>query len=397
MLNTAVVAYAKEATIPQISGYPLPLSDGAEKKLSDDTTEVRAKGFEIPGDKLLTGLVLKDLDEPVPGKPFNKAATITSEEGTAWDIPVFWIDGRGKAVDVPEKGKSYMPLLVFFVPDGFTSDGILTLPPYLSDLFLGTGGVLTIADHEHGITYITGNVAELYAARNNGSTEESVSGKEAYTNTVPDQQEAQESSENPDEDENGGSVPASILRPFTENIFDLIDETQSASTDIYVIPDTMGFSKSTVPEEIITITGGKSDPSPILSPSEEKESSREIMGSGNQLTVQNMNSETGSEPDAHEQTLTSDDAEQEVSEPVCEEAADQETEKQEQSSESEPDQGEKSSGSGAEETDESYAADPGIIGESYGTVPEKDEQSLDRSQRLSESAQGADSKKGYHK
>ena len=33
-------------------------------------------------------------------------------------------------------------------------------------------------------------------------------------------------------DENGGSVPASILRPFTENIFDLIDETQSASTDI---------------------------------------------------------------------------------------------------------------------------------------------------------------------
>ena len=180
VLNTAVAVYAKEAMIPQISGYPLPLSDGAEKELSDDTTEVRANGFEIPGDRLLTGLVLKDLDEPVPGEPFDKFATITSEEGTAWDIPVFWIDDKGKAVDVPEKGKSYMPLLVFFVPDGFTSDGILTLPPYLSNLFLGTGGVLTIADHEHGITYITGNVAELYAARNNDSAEESVIGKEAY-------------------------------------------------------------------------------------------------------------------------------------------------------------------------------------------------------------------------
>ena len=44
MLNTAVAVYAKEAMIPQISGYPLPLSDGAEKKLSDDTTEVRAEG-----------------------------------------------------------------------------------------------------------------------------------------------------------------------------------------------------------------------------------------------------------------------------------------------------------------------------------------------------------------
>ena len=70
-----------------------------------------------------------------------------------------------------------MPLLVFFVPDGFTSDEILSLPPYLSNLFLGTGGVLTITDHEHGITYITGNVAELYAALNNGSAEGSVSEK----------------------------------------------------------------------------------------------------------------------------------------------------------------------------------------------------------------------------
>ena len=177
-------------------------------------------------------------------------------------------------------------------------------------------------------------------------------------------------------DENGGSVPASILRPFTENIFDLIDEMQSASTDIYVIPDTMGFTKSTVPEEIITNTGGKSDPSPILSPSEEMESSGEIMGSGNQLSAENMSSESGSEPDAHEQTPTSDDAEQEIPEPVCEEAsADQETEKQEKSCESEPDQELKSSGSGAWKTDESYAADPGMTGESYGTAPETDEQS----------------------
>ena len=204
VLNTAVAVYAKEAMIPQISGYPLPLSDKAEKELSDDTAKVRAEGFENPGGKLLTGLVLKDLDEPVPGKPFDKAATITSAEGTVWDIPVFWIDGKGRAVDVPEKGKSYMPLLVFFVPDGFSSDGILTLPPYLSDLFLGTGGVLTIADHEHGITYITGNVAELSAALNNGSAEESVSGKEGYTNTAPDQQEMQESSVNPGEDKNVG-------------------------------------------------------------------------------------------------------------------------------------------------------------------------------------------------
>jgi len=138
------------------------------------------------------------------------------------------------------------------------------------------------------------------------------------------------------EDENGGPVPASILCPFTENVFDLIDETKSADTDIYVIPDTMGSAKSTVPEEITSNTGGKSDPSPILPTSEEEESSREIMASGIQLSVENTGSGTGSEPDAHERTLTSDDAEQEVPEPVCEEETKyQETEDQEEPCESE--------------------------------------------------------------
>ena len=86
-------------------------------------------------------------------------------------------------------------------------------------------------------------------------------------------------------DENGGPVPASILCPFTENVFDLIDETKPESTDIYVIPDTMGFTESTVPEEITSNTAGKSDPSRTLPPSEEKESSQEVMGSGNQLSA----------------------------------------------------------------------------------------------------------------
>ena len=43
VLNTAGVAYAKEALIPQISGYPLPVSDNVREHSSDDTTHVTAK------------------------------------------------------------------------------------------------------------------------------------------------------------------------------------------------------------------------------------------------------------------------------------------------------------------------------------------------------------------
>ena len=202
VLNTAGVAYAKEALIPQISGYPLPVSDNVREHRSDDTTHVTAKGFENPGDKRLTGLVLKDLDEPVPGNPFDKLATITSKEGTTWDIPVFWIGDDGKTADIPEEGKSYMPLLVFFVPDGFTGDGILTLPSFLSNLFLLSGGVLTITDYDHGITYITGNVAEISAFMDNDSAAGSDNGKYENGDSVSDQK-SQASPENPNAGKEG--------------------------------------------------------------------------------------------------------------------------------------------------------------------------------------------------
>ena len=40
------------------------------------------------------------------------------------------------------------------------SDGLLELTPYLSDVFRKAGGVLSVADHELGVTYITAYVKD---------------------------------------------------------------------------------------------------------------------------------------------------------------------------------------------------------------------------------------------
>ena len=147
--------------------------------------------------------------------------------------------------------------------------------------------------------------------------------------------------------ENGSYISASILLPFTENFYDLIDETKSAKTDIYVIQDGMDFTKSTVPEEIASKTGGKSDPSPIFSDSEDEPLSGAIMSSAeNSPPVESIASEENGQPDLDEQA--EDIAGQEVSEPACQEdTADREAENQCDSCVTETEQCEDSSESGA--------------------------------------------------
>ncbi len=70
-------------------------------------------------------------------------------------------------------------------------------------------------------------------------------------------------------------INASILKPFDENILDLIDLSKAESTDIYVIQDGPGFVKSTVPIEIASKTGGRADPGEVLGIREEHDISSE--------------------------------------------------------------------------------------------------------------------------
>ena len=160
LLNTTVFAYADEADLPKIDRWPAPLSENTEKTVSENTLKVKAIGKNDPQGTLLTELVLSDLDEPEAEKTYDKIATVTSHEKVSWEVPVYWIDPNGKPADQPVRGQECLPLIVFYVPDGYTSDGLLELTPYLSDVFRKAGGVLSVVDPALGVTYITAHTKD---------------------------------------------------------------------------------------------------------------------------------------------------------------------------------------------------------------------------------------------
>ena len=118
------------------------------------------------GMKELTGLVLKDVDAPIVGRPLDQTATVASAEGVSWEIPVVWIDQNGNEATIAEAGKGYLPTFAFFVPEGYTvkadENGVfaIKLPAFLENL-LGSNNLLFAVDKDAGITYITFNLDKV--------------------------------------------------------------------------------------------------------------------------------------------------------------------------------------------------------------------------------------------
>ena len=114
----------------------------------------------------LTGLVISGVDAPETGKALDAAADVSSAEGIAWEIPVIWLKGfkqvKGAlssedsgAETVAREGVTYVPALVFFVPEGYTFDGTVTLDGAVSALLDALGKIVTVEMPESGVTYIT--------------------------------------------------------------------------------------------------------------------------------------------------------------------------------------------------------------------------------------------------
>ena len=114
----------------------------------------------------LTGLVLKDVDAPIVGRPLDQTATVVSAQGVSWEIPVVWIDQNGNEATIAEAGKGYLPTFAFFVPEGYTvkadENGVfaIKLPAFLENL-LGSNNLLFVVDKDAGITYITFNLDKV--------------------------------------------------------------------------------------------------------------------------------------------------------------------------------------------------------------------------------------------
>ena len=127
--------------------------------------------------KELTALTVTGLDEPVAGMPLDPDAMFISSEGIVIPVRVIWYDGNGKKAVVAEAGKTYKPVFMLFVPEGYSfrntvhgSPVHINLPEFLKSIY-GNKDIVIVTDPVTGITYISWN---SYGSLNLGSTSSSL-------------------------------------------------------------------------------------------------------------------------------------------------------------------------------------------------------------------------------
>ena len=83
---------------------------------------------------------------------------VTAPDGSTHTLPIYPIQTSDEKPVPAEDNTVYVPLLVFYLPEGYTCDGQVILDDFLSGVFYMTGGAVSIIDAETGFTYITGKV-----------------------------------------------------------------------------------------------------------------------------------------------------------------------------------------------------------------------------------------------
>ena len=120
-------------------------------------TEVTVENHKLEGDQPRLGaLFIDDVAAPNPGDTLDSAAKVTSAEGVEWEIPVLWVADNLELATEAQQGRSYLPALVFYLPQGYAIDGsefTVTLSDSLTELF-GGSEVVSVYDAQTGITYI---------------------------------------------------------------------------------------------------------------------------------------------------------------------------------------------------------------------------------------------------
>ncbi len=127
----------------------------------------------------VSGLFIDDVDKPETGKALDDKATVASMEGISWDIPVLWFDDQLQLSAEAAEGRTYCPVLAFFIPSDYTiagteTDGgfLVKLSEDLAKLF-GTQEIISIYNASSGIAYILpASFRDLFAPAKEASSED---------------------------------------------------------------------------------------------------------------------------------------------------------------------------------------------------------------------------------
>ena len=132
-----------------------PAAAFAEK----NAVEVENHTIAQDGKATVSDIRIGGVDAPTAGTQLDEKARVSTAEGAEWDIPALWVRDDLTIMPQPaeaDEGRTYLPALAFFVPNGYALQGPdfkVTLAEELAVLF-GTDEVISVYSQETGITYI---------------------------------------------------------------------------------------------------------------------------------------------------------------------------------------------------------------------------------------------------
>lgn len=138
------------ASLALVAAFALPATALAAQ------SEVEVENHTAAGQTAISGISIDGVDAPAAGQPLDDEATVTTAEGETWGIPVLWIGDDLQLATEAAEGRTYLPALAFFVPDGYAIEGgvfTVELSDSLTGLF-GSNEVVSVYIPSTGITYI---------------------------------------------------------------------------------------------------------------------------------------------------------------------------------------------------------------------------------------------------
>ena len=163
--------------------------------------------------KTVSGLRIDDVDAPQASQELDGEARVQTAEGEAWYVPVMWFGDNMQLSTVAEEGRSYLPVLAFFVPEGLALDGDtiqVTLSDSLTALF-GTQDIISVYDASTGVTYILpASLRDFFTASSKSATvdDRSVETERAANSEVAQPAAAPESKPKQEQELEPVSAPA---------------------------------------------------------------------------------------------------------------------------------------------------------------------------------------------
>lgn len=71
----------------------------------------------------VTNVRIDGVDKPQVGAKLDDAATVSTAEGATWDIATLWVRDDLSVATTAEEGRTYLPVLAFFVPQDYVLEG----------------------------------------------------------------------------------------------------------------------------------------------------------------------------------------------------------------------------------------------------------------------------------